>query len=137
MNTYEVGKRLVELCNEGKHRQAIEELYADTVDVQEAMDPANMGPNRPEQMKPNGPQSKQDLLRGCDWFFEVNEVHAASNEGPYPQGDSFVVMMSLDMTPKAGPMAGQRMAMKEASIYKVDNGKIVGSRFCYHVPGCG
>ena len=136
MNTYEVGQRLVELCSQWKHKQAIEELYADKVDVHEAMDPAAMGADRPEQMKPNGVQSKADLLMGCDFFFECNEIHSGEMEGPYPNGDEFVVMSTIDITAKAGPMAGQRMQMREATIYKVDNGKIIGSKFCYHFPEC-
>ncbi len=33
-------------------------------------------------------------------------------------------------------MAGRRMEMKEACIYKVVDGKIVSCKYCYHVPGC-
>lgn len=135
-DTMAVGTRLVELCAQGKHRQAIEELYADQVEVYEAMDPANMGPECPEGMKPNGVQSKADLLKGCDWFFENTEVHGRSSDGPYPNGDEFVVFMVLDSTFKTGPMAGRRMEMKEACIYRVANGKIVSSKYCYPTPGC-
>lgn len=31
MNTQEVADKLVQLCREGKHEQAIDELYADNV----------------------------------------------------------------------------------------------------------
>lgn len=134
--TLKVGKRLVELCQQGENRKAIEELYADTVNVLEAMSPKDMPgyddmPEEWKQAHAAGPTSKAQLLKGSDWFFENNEIHGGNVDGPYPLGDEFVVFMSLDCTPKVGPMAGQRMDMKEACIYKVDDGKIVESRFCY------
>ncbi|MEQ8843837.1 MAG: hypothetical protein RIB58_03200 [Phycisphaerales bacterium] len=134
--TLKVGKRLVELCQQGENRKAIEELYADTVNVLEAMSPKDMPgyDDMPEDAKAahkDGPTSKAELLQSSDWFFENHEMHGGNVDGPYPLGDEFVVFMSLDCTPKVGPMAGQRMDMKEACVYKVDNGKIVESRFCY------
>ncbi|MEM0982420.1 MAG: SnoaL-like domain-containing protein [Planctomycetota bacterium] len=136
MDLITVGNRLVELCKHGQHKQAIEELYADVVDVHEAMDPARM-PELPEGMYPNGKQTKDQLLKGSDAFFAMNEIHGGNTEGPFPHGDNqFICYMSLDCTPKAGPMAGQRMDMKEACVYTVEDGKITGSKFCYHFPGC-
>jgi hypothetical protein len=122
---YEVGLRLVELCQKGENRKAIEELYADEVDVQEAM---LGGP------LPNGMQSKADLLAGCDAFNAENDIHESNAHGPYPIDNTFVVFMSIELTPKSGPMAGKRFAMSEACIYSVDDGKIVKSDFAYHVP---
>lgn len=131
-----VGKRLVELCQQGQNRKAIEELYADTVNVVEAMDCTQMPgyDDMPKEWKDahlSGPSSKAQLLKSTDWFFENNEIHGGDITGPYPLGDEFVVFMSIDCTPKAGPMAGQRMDMKEACVYKVKSGKIVESRFYY------
>jgi len=131
-----VGKRLVELCQQGHNRQAIEELYADTVNVVEAMSPKDMPgyDDMPEDAKAahkEGVTSKADLLKSNDWFFENNEIHGGSVDGPYPLGDEFVVFMGIDCTPKVGPMAGQRMDMREACAYKVHDGRIVESRFYY------
>jgi len=134
--TLKVGTRLVELCSQGQNRQAIEELYADTVTVHEAMSPGDMpgSEDLPEEARAahkEGAVSKADLLKSNDWFFENHEFHGGSTEGPYPLGNEFVVFMRMDCTPKVGPMAGQRMDMKEACIYKVESGKIIESRFCY------
>jgi len=133
-----VAKRLVELCQQGENRKAIEELYADTVNVIEAMSPTDMPgyADMPEDAKAahkHGPTSKADLLQSNDWFFENHEMHGGAVDGPYPLGNEFVVFMRMDCTPKVGPMAGQRMDMKEACIYKVEDGKIVESRFCYAI----
>jgi len=138
MNTIEIGNRLVELCKNGENKKAVEELYADTVEMHEAMDPADMGDKMPEGMFPNGPQSKAQLLKGTDFFFESHEIHGGTTEGPFPHGDDrFICYMQIDCTPKDGPMAGHRMDMREACVYTVRDGKIVKSEFCYTLPeGC-
>ena len=126
--TMQVGERLVELCSTGENRKAIENLYADKVEVKESM---------PNPMFPNGVKTRDELLGSCDWFNENMEVHNASCEGPYPMGDDqFICFMGIDLTPKMGPMSGQRMEMKEAAVYTVKNGKITRSEFCYTVDGC-
>ena len=128
MNALEVGNRLVQLVGQGKNREAIEELYADTVVVNEAM----TMPGRD-----NGPYSKAQLLEFSDEFFEMMEIHDAGVEGPFPHGDGFIAYMWIDLTPKGGPGGGNRMLMKEACVYKVDDGKITESHFCYPpMPGC-
>ena len=122
---YEIGTRLVELCSSGDNLKAIDELYADAVDVQEAVAGG---------LKPNGVQTKAELLAGAKAFIEANEIHESLAAGPHPIGDKFVVFMSIDLTPKDGPMAGKRFQISEACIYTVANGKIVKSEFAYHVP---
>lgn len=134
MNALDVGKRLVELCSEGKNREAIEELYADSVDFHEAMDPAGMGDNLPDGMYPNGMLTREQVLKGNDWFFENHEIHGGTIDGPYPLGEQFICFMAIDCTAKVGPMAGQRMEMKEACLYDVKDGKITASRFFYAMP---
>ncbi len=129
-----VGKRLVDLLDQGESLKAIEELYADMVNVHEAMGPSDAPDDLPAEAQAahkEGLVSKADVLKSNQWFLDNHEMHGGSQDGPYPLGDEFVVFMHLDCTPKVGPMAGQRMDMKEACIYKVDNGKIVESRFCY------
>lgn len=134
--TLKVGKRLVELCQQGENRKAIEELYADTVNVVEAMSPTDMPgydqlPDDAKKAHCTGTTDKAQLLESSDWFFENHEIHGGEVTGPYPLGDEFACFMRIDCTPKVGPMAGQRMDMKEACLYKVKDGKIVESRFHY------
>lgn len=120
----EIGKRLVELVDQGKNREAIEELYADDAVSVEAMDGG-----------PNGRviEGKLATLKASDAFFEMMEVHGGEVDGPYPHEDAFICFMSLDTTPKVGPMAGNRMQMKEACHYTVKDGKISRVAFYYHV----
>ena len=124
--TKAVGTRLVELCAQGQHRRAIEELYADDAKAVEAV---AGGPQGRETI------GKENLLAGSDWFFNAFEIHDASIDGPYPCDDEFICFMSIDLTAKEGPTAGQRMQMKEAARYQVRDGKIVKSIF-YYDPGC-
>ena len=129
METMAIGKRLVELCNEGKNRQAIEELYADDAVAIEAM---AGGPKGREV------RGKEDLLAGCDWFFNAFEIHGGEIQSPYPLDDRFICRMTIDVTGKEGPMAGQRMLMEEACLYTVKDGKITRSEFFYAPgPDCG
>ncbi|MCA9295303.1 MAG: nuclear transport factor 2 family protein [Phycisphaerales bacterium] len=123
MTTKEVGTRLVELLKARKNRQAIEELYADNV---VAVEPIEMEPGKGRETV-----GKDAVLASSDWFFNMFEVHDATCEGPYPFDDHFICFMSIDLTAKQGPMAGQRMQMKEAGRYEVQNGKITRTEFYY------
>jgi len=117
----EVGRRLVELCAAGKHRQAIEELYADDAVAVEAME----GPNGRETV------GKPAILKMDEWWDQAHDVHAMEIDGPYPHDDRFICFMEVDVTAKEGPMAGQRTTMKEACHYTVADGRIVRSEFYY------
>lgn len=125
--TMAVAKRLVELCRQGQNRQAIEELYTDDHVAVEVMDG---GPEMPRVT-----EGKAGCLKGSDWFFEHHEIHGGEVGDPMPNGDRFVVFMSIDLTADIGPMAGQRMQMKEACLYTVRDGKISRSEYFYDVEG--
>ena len=117
-----VGKQLVDLCNRGQSQQAIDTLYAQNIVSIEAMEMPGM-PARTEGLAAVKARKKA--------FYDNTTVHSSSAEGPWPHGDRFIVNFSLDMTAKAGPMAGQRMQMKEAALFTVQNGKITQEEFFY------
>jgi ketosteroid isomerase-like protein len=122
----EIGRKLVELCNKGKNTEAVDTLYAPNIVSIEAMEMPGM-PARTEGLPAVKARKKS--------FYDNTTVHSSSAEGPWPNGDRFIVNFKLDMTAKAGPMAGQRMAMQEAALFTVKNGKIVQEEFFYG--GCG
>ncbi|MEL7474582.1 MAG: nuclear transport factor 2 family protein [Planctomycetota bacterium] len=128
MSAMEIGKKLIEYCQANENRKAIEELYADDAVSIEAM---AMDPEKGRETK-----GKDAILAACDWFNENMEVHDGGMEGPYPCDDEFIVPMWIDLTPKTGGMAGNRMKMSEAARYKVRDGKIVEARYYYDVEGC-
>ena len=122
LSTIEVGKQLVALCQQGKNQEAIDTLYAPSVVSIEAMEMPGM-PARTEGLAAVKARKKA--------FYDNTTIHSSSAEGPWPNGDRFIVNFTLDMTAKAGPMAGQRMAMKEAALFTAKNGKITQEEFFY------
>ncbi len=125
-----VGKQLTELCSQGKHRQAIEQLYADDARHVEAYD--MMGPDMPQVT-----ESKDTLLKMCDWWEANHEVHGGDLKGPFPHGDDrFAVWMLIDVTPKVGPTAGTRQKMEEVCLYTVKDGKISQVEFFWDPTAC-
>ena len=125
-NTLEVGKRLVELCRQGKALEAVNTLYApDIVSIE-----AQSSPAMPARMEGLG------AIRGkAEWWEKNHEVHSGKAEGPWPHGDRFIVRFTYDVTAKEGPMAGKRMKLDEGALYTVKDGKIVQEEFFYHMGG--
>lgn len=122
--THAVANRLYELCSEGKYQEAMQELYADDATHVEAMEM----PGSPYGRVISG---KATLLKMGEEWMKDSEIHAAHCGKPLVNGDQFVCDMSLDVTHKSGPMAGQRMNMSETCLYTVRNGKISEAKFFY------
>ncbi|MEM6459363.1 MAG: nuclear transport factor 2 family protein [Planctomycetota bacterium] len=126
----EVGRKLVALCQEHKDEQAMQELYADDAQHVEACE---LGPDMPRVT-----QGKEQLMKNVKQWYEVNEVHSSSTEGPYAHGDDrFAAVMKVDLTSSAGPMAGQRYQMEEVGVYTVADGKITRAEFFYDTSQMG
>jgi ketosteroid isomerase-like protein len=125
-DTLEVGKKLVEMCREGKHIECIDALYSpDIVSVEAGAPPG--GSARSEGIA---------AIKGKgEWWVANHEVHKAEAEGPFPHGDRFIVRFKYDITAKAGPMAGKRFVMDEAALYTVKDGKIAHEEFFYSMGG--
>jgi ketosteroid isomerase-like protein len=120
--TMAVGKRLVELCRQGKWKEAMEELYSHHIVSVEAAS----GPNMPARME------GIEAVRGKGEWWEANhEIHSMEIAGPYPHGDRFIIRVTMDVTAKGGPMAGKRFPMDEAALYTVKDGKITMEEFFY------
>src|SRR5262245_11845473 len=125
MKTFEIGKRLVDLCSQGKDLEAIETLDSPNIVSVEAV----ADPRFPQRME------GIEAIRGkARWWFQNHDVHSAQVSGPFPHGDRFIVYFKYDITPKDGPMKGQRIQMDEAALYTVNNDKIVKEEFFYHMP---
>ncbi len=125
-DTLAVGKQLVEFCRLGKNLEAIEALYSPEIVSIEASGDASM-PARMEGL---------DAIKGeNDWWLNNHEVHQMQIEGPWPNGDRFIVRFKYDVTPKAGPMAGRRFTMDETALYTVKGGKVTQEEFFYNIGG--
>lgn len=122
----DLATQLVALCNEGKNLEAIEKFYSPDIVSIEVFGSDEM----PKEMK------GIDAIKGKNqWWYENHEVHSGCVQGPFPNGDRFIAFFDYDITPKCGPMEGQRMQMREAGLFTVADGKIVKEEFFYHMGG--
>lgn len=117
MNTTELAKDFTDLLKRGNDEGAAAKYNSDDIVSYEAQE---------------GPMSvcrgKEAVKQKGDWWRANHEVHSASAEGPYVNGDQFAVRFSFDITPKE---SGKRVSMDEVALYTVKDGKIVEERFFY------
>jgi ketosteroid isomerase-like protein len=116
METMEVAEQLVALCREGRNLEAIETLYADDVVSYEVQEP---------MQRVAGIEA---VMEKAHWWQGAHEVHSASVEGPFPNGDQFAVRHTWDITHKE---SGARRTMDEIALYTVRDGAIVEEKFFY------
>lgn len=121
MNTQEVADRLVQLCREGKHTDAIDELYADNVVSKE--------PKGSQMEFTEGKQAVKN--KTIQWEQSVEEIHNASCSDPIVADRHFAIVMDIDATYKEHG----RMPMSEICVYQVVGGKIVADEFFYSMSG--
>jgi ketosteroid isomerase-like protein len=119
MTTLEVGKKLVELCKQGKNQEATETLYSPDIVSVEAAPMANF---------PAEARGLAAVAAKGKWWSENHTVHSATTEGPWPHGDRFAVKFVYDVTNKP---SNQRFQMEEIALFTVKNGKIVREEFFY------
>jgi ketosteroid isomerase-like protein len=117
MTTQEIANDLVALCRAGKFAESGEKYWAADVVSVEAGNPGG------------DPVSRGiDAARGKgEWWAANHDVHSVEVEGPYVNGDQFVVRFKMEMTPKGG----ERMTMDEVGVYTLKDGKIAEERFFY------
>jgi len=119
MTTLEVGKKLVELCKQGKSLEAIETLYGQDIVSVEAAALAT----------PSAELRGLDKVLAKSKAWNANHtIHSAVCEGPWPHGDRFCVRFSFDITNKP---ANRRMQVDEVALFTVADGKIVREEFFY------
>jgi ketosteroid isomerase-like protein len=123
MNTFEIAKKYVELCKVHQNQAILETLFSPDVQSIEA---AAM-PGSPAEVR----GVKAVAEKGKQWM-ENHEVHSAKVEGPWPQGNRFIVRFTYDVTNKP---SGRRFQMDEAALLTIENGKIVREEFFYPTEG--
>lgn len=116
---FEIGKKYVALCREGKNEAILDELFTkDTVSVEAGAPPG-------QERTAKG----LDAIRAkSKWWSENHTVHKAEVSGPYPHDDRFAVRFVYDITNKP---SGKRFTMDEVGLFTVANGKIVKEEFFY------
>lgn len=119
MSTLEIGKKYVELCKQHQYEQILETLFSKEAVSVEAGGPPGM------PLEARGLPAIME--KGKKWGAD-HEIHSAAVDGPWPNGDRFIVRFSYDVTNKP---SGRRMKMEEAGLFTVENGKIVREEFFY------
>ncbi|MGL4240195.1 MAG: SnoaL-like domain-containing protein [Beijerinckiaceae bacterium] len=115
MTTAEIAAEFTALLKDGKHVEAAEKFNAKNIVSIEAME----GPMaRVEGAEAVAAKSK--------WWMENHQVHKMEVEGPFVNGDRFMVEFDLDVTANE---TGIRQEMEEIALYTVKNGKIVEEQF--------
>ena len=106
-----------DMLKRGEHKEAAERFNAADIVSIEAME---------------GPMARvegRDAVKAkSEWWYGAHEVHSAKAEGPYVNGDQFVMRFEIDVTVRE---TGERSAMTEAGLYTMRDGKVVEERFFY------
>ena len=117
MTTQELASDFAALLKEGRDHEAAAKYNADDIVSYEALD----GPMA--EMR-----GKDALRQKGEWWVTNHEIHGATVEGPYVNGDRFCMRFAYDFTRKE---TGERLKMDEIGVYEVKGGKIVSERFFY------
>ena len=118
MKTIDIAKKYVELCKHHKYDEALELFSQDAVSVE-----AGAPPGQSPEVRGIAAIKEKGKKWGAD-----HEIHGANVDGPWPNGDRFIVRFSYDITNKP---SGQRIKMEEAGLFTVENGKITREEFFY------
>src|SRR5579872_5321841 len=117
MSVQEVANKLVELCREGKHNEAINELYDDhSVNIE------------PEGSPMQRIEGKEAIRKATEqWFSSVEEIHSGQVSDPIVAADHFACTMRYDVIYKEQG----RNVMDEIAVFGVKDGKIISAQFFY------
>lgn len=117
MTTQEIANRLAELCREGQFEIAQKELFAD--------DAVSIEPYETPAFAKETKGLNAIIEKGHKWESMVEEMHGGTVSEPLIAGNSFAVVMDMDITMKEQ----ERMQMSELCVYVVKDGKIVSEQF--------
>jgi SnoaL-like protein len=123
MTTNAIAQKYVELCRTQQNHTALETLFSPEAVSVEA---ASM-PGMPAEAK-----GLKAIIEKSKHWQDNHEVHGAKLEGPWPNGNRFIVRFSYDVTNKP---SGRRFQMEEAGLFTVENDKIVREEFFYSTEG--
>ncbi len=126
-DTMTIGSRLAQLSRAGENMRAIEELYHDDIVSVEAAE----YPGMEREMR-----GREAITGKNAWWLDNHEVHKREIEGPFAHGDDrFALYITYEVTPKAGPGAGQRASFNEVGVYTVTDGKVAREEYFYAPQG--
>lgn len=116
MDIRELAEDYAGLVAAGKMDAAATSYWADDLVTREAM------PG--EWAETHG---RAQALEKAAWWYANHDIHGLRAEGPFVNGDMFLIILEMDVTPKGG----ERMSMREIVAYRVGNDKVVEERYFY------
>ena len=116
MNTQELAKAFTDNCAKGEFDAAGKKFWSDEIVSREPMtgDMAVL-------------KGRKAVEGKGEWWYANHEVHNVEVEGPYVNGDQFVVRFKMEVTPKGQ----KRTKFDEVGLYTVKNDEIVEEAFVY------
>ena len=120
MTTQEVANRLVELCREGKHEQAVQELYSPNI---VSVEPEG-APNRIVK----GLEAIAE--KGKNFENKIEKMNTSIVSDPIVAENFFSCTMLMNVQMKGVPVP---VDMDEVCVYTVNDSKIVKEEFFYTV----
>jgi ketosteroid isomerase-like protein len=119
MSTQDIANDLVSMWKQGQFAESGEKYWADDVVSVEAGGPPGMDP---------ASHGKSAARGKGEWWNNTHDIHGVTVEGPYVNGDQFIVRFVMDVTVKD---SGARMTMNESALYTIKDGKIAEERFFF------
>lgn len=116
MDIREIAADYAAMVAAGQMDGAAEKYWSDEIETHEGMD----GPMAHTR-------GKAETVGKAQWWYANHEIHGLKVDGPWVNGDQFLIGMEIDVTPKDG----QRMQMKEIVGYRVAGGRVVEERYYY------
>jgi hypothetical protein len=114
MDTQQVAETFAGLLMAGKLEEAGETFWSPAI----------------VSIEPMGPNPRSEGLAAVrakgEWWYKNHEVHAFKAEGPYVNGNQFIMKFFVDVTSKE---SGMRIAGDEMGLYTVKDGKIIEEKF--------
>ncbi|WP_194743753.1 SnoaL-like domain-containing protein [Thermaurantiacus tibetensis] len=112
----EIAEHFTDLCAEGRLEDAAETDWAGDI----ATDEAAPG----DDAETHGKGGRRETAR---WWAENHEVHDSGIDGPFVNGNQFILSREIEVTPRGGA----RIGMEETILQTVRDGKTVEQRdFC-------
>lgn len=107
--------KLVEMCNELKNFDVMEQMYADDIVSVEPSGTATAG--------------KQAVIEKSRQWAAANDIHSETVKGPFFHGrDRFATQTTFKVTRKD---TGENATLDEITIYTVKDGKLIREEFYF------
>lgn len=119
MTTMDIAKQYVELCRAHDHEKILTTLFSPNIVSVEAGAPPGQSPEV---------QGTAAVAEKSKKWQADHEIHEAKVEGPWPNGQRFIVRFFYDVTNKP---SGRRLKLDEVGLFTLEGDKIVREEFFY------